>query len=248
MESTQLIFGIHAVLEALNTGKQIEKILLKKGMEGGHITHICSLCRDRNIPVQYVPIEKMDRTASGRHQGVVAFLAHLDYIPLEEAVEDALAAQPNPLFLLLDGVTDVRNLGAIARTAECAGVSLIVLPAKGGAALNADAVKSSAGALFRIPVSRVPNLRMALYYLKESGFSIIGASEKGATSLFDTHMCGPTAIVFGAEDTGISPQVRALCNHQVFIPMQGKISSLNVSAAAAAVLFEAVRQRLKPME
>ena len=243
MESPPLIFGIHAVLEALNSEQQIEKIFVKKGAEGGHIDHLLSLSRARHIPVQYVPIEKLDRTVTGRHQGIVAYIAQLEYIPLEAAVEAALSTQPHPLVLLLDGVTDVRNLGAIARTAECAGVSLIVLPAKGGAAVNADAVKSSAGALLRIPVSRAPNLRMALYYLKESGFSIVGTGEKGATCLFDTDMCGPTAVVLGSEDAGISASVWTLCDRHTFIPMQGKISSLNVSAAAAAVLFEAVRQR-----
>ncbi|MCL2502214.1 MAG: 23S rRNA (guanosine(2251)-2'-O)-methyltransferase RlmB, partial [Bacteroidales bacterium] len=244
MESTHLIFGIHAVLEALALGKKIEKIMLKKGIDGINIDKIVQLCREQHIPVQYVPMEKLDRTVAGRHQGVVAYMAQIAYISLEEGVEAALAANPHPMVLLLDGVTDVRNLGAVARTAECAGVSLIILPAKGGAALNADAVKSSAGALLRVPVSRVPNLRMALYYLKESGFSLISTAEKAPVSIFDTDMRGPAAIVLGAEDTGISPPVLALCDHQTFIPMQGKISSLNVSAAAAAVLFEAVRQRI----
>lgn len=244
METTHFIFGVHAVLEALDSGKQIEKILLKKGEEGGQSDKIGSICRERHIPVQYVPIEKLDRTVSGRHQGVIACMALLEYTPLEKGVEGALASSPHPIILLLDGVTDVRNLGAIARTAECAGVSLIILPAKGGAALNAEAIKSSAGALLHLPVSRVPNLRMAIYYLKECGFSITGATEKGALSLFTTNLSGRVAIVLGAEDTGISPSVTALCDQLTSIPMQGKISSLNVSAAAAAVLWEAVRQRM----
>jgi len=238
-----LIFGVHAVLEALNSGKQIEKILLKKGMEGGHVDHITALCREKQIPVQYVPIEKLDRTVLGRHQGTIACMAQLEYVALEEAVETVLAAKPHPMVLLLDGVTDVRNLGAIARTAECAGVSLIILPAKGGAALNADAVKSSAGALMRLPVSRVSNLKVALYYLKESGFSIVATTERAGTSIFDTDLRGPVAIVLGAEDTGISAPVLGLCDHQAFIPMMGSIASLNVSAAAAVVLFESIRQR-----
>ena len=238
-----LIFGIHSVLEALTSGKKLEKILLKKGMEGANIDKISQLCWEQHIPVQYVPIEKLDRTVSGRHQGVVAYIAQLEYISLEEGVEAALAAHPHPIVLLLDGVTDVRNFGAITRTAECAGVSLIILPAKGGAAINADAVKSSAGALLRIPVARVSNLKVALYYLKESLFSVVAASEKGVESIYDTDMRGATAVVLGAEDTGISASILALCDHNASIPMHGQIVSLNVSAAAAVVLFEAVRQR-----
>jgi len=237
------IFGIHAVIEALTSGKKIERVILKKGMEGVNIDTITKLCHSQHIPVQYVPIEKLDRTVSGRHQGVIAIVGQLEYVPLEEAIEAAVAANPHPIVLLLDGVTDVRNFGAIARTAECAGVSLIVLPAKGGAAVNADAVKSSSGALLRIPVTRVPNLRMAIYYLKERGFTVVAATEKEGNSIYDTNMRGATAVVLGAEDTGISTSVLALCDFKTSIPMHGNISSLNVSAAAAVVLFEAVRQR-----
>ena len=237
------IFGIHAVIEAITSGKKIEKVLLKKGIDGPNIDRIVQLCQSQHIPVQFVPIEKLDRTVSGRHQGVVACIAQLDYVPLEEAIEAAITAPAPPLVLLLDGVTDVRNFGAITRTAECAGVSCIILPAKGGAAVNADAVKSSSGALLRIPISRVPNLRTALYYLKESGFTVVAATEKGGVSIFETNMRGATAIVLGAEDTGISSSVLALCDHKASIPMHGNISSLNVSAAAAVVLFEVVRQR-----
>jgi len=237
------IFGIRSVIEAITSGKKIEKILLKKGLEGINIEKIVQLCREQQIPIQYVPIEKLDRATSGRHQGVIACMAQLDYVPMEEAIEVALAANPNPLVLLLDGVTDVRNFGAIARTAECAGVSLIILPAKGGAAINADAIKSSAGALMRIPVSRVSNLRAALYYLKQSGFSVVATTEKGTISIYDTDMRSATAIVLGAEDAGISSSVLSLCDHKAVIPMKGDISSLNVSAAAAVTLFEVVRQR-----
>ena len=237
------IFGIHSVIEALNSGKKIEKILLKKGLEGVNIEKIAQLCREQHIPIQYVPIEKLDRTASGRHQGVIACIAQLEYVSLEEAIESALATTTHPLVLLLDGVTDVRNFGAIARTAECAGVSLIVLPAKGGAAINADAVKSSSGALLRIPVARVSNLKVALYYLKESGFSLLAASEKGDTLIYAADMTGATAIVLGSEESGISPAISALCHQQIAIPTYGRIASLNVSAAAAVVLFEAIRQR-----
>ena len=236
------IYGIRSVFEAINSGKEVEKILIKKGMEGANVEQIVQICHDRHIPVQHVPVEKLDKLASGRHQGIVAYIAQIGYIPLEEAIEAALTAHPHPIVLLLDGVTDIRNFGAIARTAECAGVSVIILPAKGGAAINADSIRSSAGALLRTRVSRVPNLRTALYYLKASGFAIVAATEKEGTSIFESNMCGATAIVLGAEDKGISSSVLALCNQKVSIPMQGSISSLNVSAAAAVILFEVVRQ------
>ncbi|MDR2584778.1 MAG: 23S rRNA (guanosine(2251)-2'-O)-methyltransferase RlmB [Prevotellaceae bacterium] len=238
------IFGIHSVLEALTSEKKIEKILLKKGIEGSNIDKISQLCKEQHIPIQYVPIEKLDRTVSGRHQGVIAYIAQLEYVSIEEGVETALAAHPHPIVLLLDGVTDVRNFGAIARTAECAGVSLIILPAKGGAAINPDAIKSSAGALMRIPVVRVSHLKVALYYLQESGFNILAATQKGSGLIYDANMKGATAIVLGSEETGISTAISSLCHHQVSIPMYGQIASLNVSAAAAVVLFEVVRQRI----
>lgn len=237
------IFGIHSVIEALISGKEIEKVMIKRGVEGPNIEKIAQICLEKNIPIQVVPVEKLDRSVSGRHQGVIASIAQINYSPLEVAIEGALDATPHPLVLLLDGVTDVRNFGAIARTAECAGVSLIALPAKGGAAINAESIKSSAGALLRIPISRVPNLRTALYYLKESGFSIVAATEKGDDSIYNVALQGAIAIVLGAEDKGISTSVLSLCDQKASIPMQGAISSLNVSAAAAVVLFEAVRQR-----
>ena len=238
------IFGIHSVIEAISSGKEIEKILIKKGMEGINIDKIVQLCQKKSIPIQYVPIEKLDRTTSSRHQGVIACISQITYTPLEEAIESVLATHPHPIVLLLDGVTDVRNFGAISRTAECAGVSLIIIPAKGGASINAESIKSSSGALLRIPVSRVPNLRIALFYLKENGFSIIGTTEKSGDSLFDSKMQNATAVVLGSEDKGISTSVLALCDQKVSIPMQGAIASLNVSAAAAIVLFEVVRQRI----
>ena len=244
MESTNIIFGIHAVMEALLSQTQIEKVLLKNGIENAATEKLLALCREKQVPVQYVPVEKLNRLTAGRHQGTVAFTAQIAYIPLEEAVEAACAKDRHPLVLLLDGVTDVRNFGAMARTAECAGVSIIILPAKGGATPNADAIKTSAGALLRIPICRVPNLRMAIYYLKEYGFSIVAATEQGSASITNTDMRNATAIVLGAEDVGISSSVLALCDHKAFIPMRGSIASLNVSAAAAVVLFEAVRQQI----
>ena len=243
MENTNIIFGSHAVIEALLSGKKLEKVLLRRGMEGPGTDKLLGLCQDQQVPVQFVPVEKLDRSTPGRHQGVVAYMAALDYVPIEAAVDAALEKTKNPIVVLLDGVTDVRNFGAIARTAECAGASLLVVPAKGGAAPNAEAVKTSAGALLRMPVSRVPNLRTAIYYLKESGFNIVGATEKSQDWIYKGDLIGPVALILGSEETGISSAALALCDQQLSIPLQGEIASLNVSAAAAVALFEIIRQR-----
>jgi 23S rRNA (guanosine2251-2'-O)-methyltransferase len=240
------IYGIHPVREALTGNKKMEKILIKKGMDNHSVTEIADLARQQNVPVQYVPQEKLNHMSGNRnHQGVMAVLAQLDYISLEEAVEAASANNKYPTVLLLDGVSDVRNFGAIARTCECAGVGALILPAKGGAAVNQDAIKTSAGALLRIPACKVPNLRTALYYLKESGFSVIGTVAGLNKTIYDADFCSPTAFVMGAEGKGISGGVMQLCDQLVSIPQLGEIGSLNVSAATAVVLYEAVRQRIK---
>jgi len=215
-------------------------------MDNHSVTEIADLARQQNVPVQYVPQEKLNHMSGNRnHQGVMAVLAQLDYISLEEAVEAASANNKYPTVLLLDGVSDVRNFGAIARTCECAGVGALILPAKGGAAVNQDAIKTSAGALLRIPACKVPNLRTALYYLKESGFSVIGTVAGLNKTIYDADFCRPTAFVMGAEGKGISGGVMQLCDQLVSIPQLGEIGSLNVSAATAVVLYEAVRQRIK---
>ena len=240
------IYGIHPVREALTGNKKMEKILIKKGMDNHSVTEIADLARQQNVPVQYVPQEKLNQMSGNRnHQGVMAVLAQLDYISLEEAVEAASANNKYPTVLLLDGVSDVRNFGAIARTCECAGVGALILPAKGGAAVNQDAIKTSAGALLRIPACKVPNLRTALYYLKESGFTVIGTVAGLNKTIYDADFCRPTALVMGAEGKGISGGVMQLCDQLVSIPQLGEIGSLNVSAATAVVLYEAVRQRIK---
>ncbi len=240
------IYGIHPVREALTGNKKMEKILIKKGMDNHSVTEIADLARQQNVPVQYVPQEKLNHMSGNRnHQGVMAVLAQLDYISLEEAVEAASANNKYPTVLLLDGVSDVRNFGAIARTCECAGVGALILPAKGGAAVNQDAIKTSAGALLRIPACKVPNLRTALYYLKESGFTVIGTVAGLNKTIYDADFCLPTAFVMGAEGKGISGGVMQLCDQLVSIPQLGEIGSLNVSAATAVVLYEAVRQRIK---
>ena len=238
------LYGMHPVAEAVRQGRRFERILFRKGLEGEQFRALLGAVEERGIPHQFVPAEKLNRLVKGAHQGVLAYLAQIEYVPFEEMVEGALSRKANPVFLLLDGVSDVRNLGAIARSAECAGVDGIVVPEKGSAAIHADAVKTSAGALLRVPVARVANLRVAMYYFRESAFQIVAASEKAEDSLYDVNFRKATVIVMGSEGQGISDPVLSLCTVGARIPMAGETGSLNVSVAAAVVLFEAVRQRL----
>ena len=177
-ETTHYIYGMRPVTEAVRNGRKFEKVLFKQGMEGSQYRELLELLTENGIPFQFVPFQKLNSLVRGAHQGVVAYISQIDYVPYEEMIELAMSRKEAPLFLLLDGVSDVRNFGAIARTAECAGVDGIILPAKGGAAINADAVKTSAGALLRIPTAKVTNLKLPLYYLLESGFQVVAATEK----------------------------------------------------------------------
>lgn len=244
-QKTNYLFGMHPVFEAISAGKNIEKVLLKKGLTGEQFQALFTLLQEKNIPFQFVPQERLDKITRARHQGVIATIPSVDYLSLEDAVEKAFQKRENPLFLLLDGVSDVRNFGAIARTAECAGVDCIILPAKGGASITPDSIKTSAGALLRIDVCKVPNLKTAAYYLLQSDVQLVTATEKADGYLYDVDLKGATAIVMGSEDKGISDPIRKLATAEAKIPMAGKIGSLNVSNAAAIILYEAVRQRVK---
>ncbi len=241
---TQYLFGMHPVMEAVKTGKKLEKVLFKQGLEGPQFRELMELLKIREIPFQFVPVEKLNRSVRGAHQGVLAYISQIDYVDLEQLVNDALGMSENPVLMILDGVSDVRNLGAIARSLECAGGHGIIVPAKGGAAINAEAIKSSAGALRRIDACKVPNLRVAAYYLKQSGFRLIAATEKVDRKIYDVDMTGPCAIIMGSEGKGISKAMLDLADDKAAIPMAGEISSLNVAAASTVMLYEAVRQRL----
>ena len=243
-QQMQYLFGIHPVMEAVRAGKKFDKVLLKQGMEGGQAGELMNLLKQNGIPVQFVPVERLNKTVRGAHQGVVAYISKIDYVPYEELIDTALAMKPAPAIVILDGVSDVRNLGAIARTLECAGGAGIIVPAKGGAAINSEAIKASAGALMRLSVSKVPNLGLAVYYLKQSGFKVVAVTEKTQGLIYDTDLTGPCAFIMGSEGKGISDSVLALCDVMARIPMRGDIGSLNVSVAASLMLFEAVRQRL----
>ncbi len=238
-----LVFGIRPVVEAIEAGKQIEKLYIRKGAEGQLMTELRDLCLRHRIRTQEVPVEKLNRLTRGNHQGVVAQISPIGYVELNDILE-RVPEDETPLIVLFDGVTDVRNFGAIARSAECAGAHGLIVPLKNAAPVNSEAIRSSAGALTAIPVCRVGSIRNTLKALQAEGYQVVGATEKSRKLLYDADFRKPTVLVMGAEDTGISKEVLKLCDEQLAIPMIGKIESLNVSAAAAVLLFEIVRQRI----
>ena len=240
----QYLFGMHPVLEAIKAGKKFDTVMLKQGLEGPQFKELMDLMKENEIPFQFVPVERLNRAARGAHQGVLAYISEIEYVDIEQLVNNALGRSENPLLVILDGVSDVRNLGAIARSLECAGGHGIIVPAKGGAAINADAVKASAGALMRMDTCKVSNLRVAAYYLQQSGFRLIAATEKTDNLIYDVDMTGPCAIIMGSEGKGISQSMLDLADAKAAIPMSGEITSLNVSVASAVIMYEAVRQRL----
>lgn len=244
IDKSQVVFGIRAVIEAIESGKQVDKVLMKKDLGGELARELLSVTREYNVPVQRVPVERINKVTRKNHQGVIAFMAAVDYYHVDDIVPALYDEGINPLVVVLDGVTDVRNFGAIARTCECAGVNCIVIPERNSVSVNADAVKTSAGALNYLPVCRERNLVKAVHYLRDSGFKVMGASEKTDLNYTKADFTGPVAIVLGAEDTGISTDVLKLCDTLVAIPEFGQINSLNVSVAGGIMIYEVVRQRL----
>lgn len=241
----QFIYGIHPVEEAIKSGKEIEKIFLQNGLRNDAINAVFRLVREHQIPFQYVPVEKLNRLKPNvNHQGVIASLSNISYQPFEEVLTSVFEKGENPFFLILDRITDVRNIGAIARTAECTGVHAIIVPATNSALINSEAIKSSAGALLRIPICRNANLKNVIFYLKESGLQIVAATEKSSKDFFKVDFTKPTAVIMGSEEDGISNEYLKLSDERVKIPMAGEISSFNVSVACGIVLFEGLKQRL----
>ena len=238
-----LIFGIRPVVEAIEAGREIEKLYIRKGAEGQLMTELRDLCLRHRVHVQEVPVEKLNRLVRGNHQGVVAQIAAIAYVQLDDILE-RVPDDETPLVVVFDGVTDVRNFGAIARAAECAGAHGLIAPLKNSAPVNAEAIRASAGALTTIPVCRVGSIRNTIKTLQAEGFQVVAATEKSRKLLYDADLRRPTALVMGAEETGISKEVLKLCDERLAIPLIGRIESLNVSAAAAVMLFEVVRQRI----
>lgn len=244
-DKNQLIFGRHPVVDAIRAGKDIDKVMLQKGTTGNVEKELRKLCKQHNIPLQYTPKERIARYAKGKnHQGVIAFLALIPYYKIADLLPLLFEQHYPPLLVVLDGVTDVRNFGAIARTAEGAGAHGIIVPSKGSALINADAMKTSAGALSHLPVCRETSISAAVDFLLLSGVQVV-ASELGAPNrLQDIDFTVPTAIVMGAEGEGINPGVLRKASKRFLIPMQGKTDSFNVSVAAGMILYESMCQRV----
>ena len=237
------VFGIHAVREAISAGKDIDRVLIRRGGGSDLFKELLAELRLFDIPVQQVPVEKLNRITRKNHQGVIAWLSQVSYSDISTVLPTIYESGQDPLILLLDGVSDVRNFGAIARSAECAGVHAIVIPFSGSAAINSDAIKTSAGALHRITVCRERDLVTAARFLRDSGLKLFAATEKAEEVLYEADMRGPVGIIMGSEDRGVSNALLKDSDHWISIPMKGSISSLNVSVAAGIILFEAVRQR-----
>ena len=235
---------MRSVIEAIDADKVIDKILLQKGLSNELYNQLRKAISGKDIPIQFVPPEKLSRITSKNHQGVVAFVAQVTYYEVEDMLAQVFEKGKTPLVLILDRITDVRNFGAIARSADCAGVDFIVIPSRGAAQINADAVKTSAGALNRMPVCREENLKDTIEYLKESGLQIISCHEKTESYHYNADLTKPTAIIMGSEENGISNEYLKRSDMQVKIPMLGNIASLNVSVATGIILFEAVKQRI----
>lgn len=242
-EKNEMIFGVRAVIEAIEAGKEIDKVLVKKDIQSDLSKELFAVLKGKMIPVQRVPVERINRITKKNHQGVVAFISAVTYQKVEDLVPFLFEEGKNPMLLLLDGITDVRNFGAIARTCDCAGMDGIIIPARNSVSVNADAMKTSAGALHTLPVCRESSITDTIKFLKNSGFKIIGATEKGDYDYTKANYKDPVCIIMGAEDTGIPYEHLSLCDEWVKIPIMGNIESLNVSVAAGVLMYEALKQR-----
>ncbi|NQV77718.1 MAG: 23S rRNA (guanosine(2251)-2'-O)-methyltransferase RlmB [Lutibacter sp.] len=237
------IFGIYPILEAVSANINIDKLFIQKGIVNPKIDAIVKSLERKNASISIVPFEKLAKLTRGNHQGIVAITSPIAFSNLEEIVENVIELKKTPLFLILDQISDVRNFGAILRTAECTGVDAVIIQKKGGAPVTGDTVKTSAGAIFKIPICKVDHIKDAIYYLQGSGISTVGATEKTEDSLYVLELNKPLAIVMGSEDKGISKSVLDILDHKASLPLLGEINSLNVSVACGAFLYEVVRQR-----
>lgn len=239
MQDQHIIFGNHSVLEALKSDKALDKIMILKDSDSHQ--DIFKLANDLNVKVSFVPHQKFRKYQSKNHQGVVAFMSPVDFVDFETTINKALEENKEAIFLLLDGITDVRNFGSILRTAECTGVSAVIIPQQGSARINEDMVKTSAGAIFNIPLCKVNHLKDAIYFLQASGVTLVGATEKANDSLFESQIAKPVGLIMGSEGFGIHHGILKLLDHTYHLPMKGKTQSLNVSVACGLFLYELMR-------
>lgn len=243
-ENDSMIFGLRPMIEALKAGKEIDRLVVQTGLKNELFGELMSLLKKNNVPFQYVPVEKLNRLTSKNHQGVVGYISSIEYHKIADILPAVFEKGKMPLLLILDRITDVRNFGAIARTAECSGVDAIIIPSRGAAQINADAIKTSTGALHKIPVCREDNLKDTIEFLRESGLQVIACTEKTKDNYYEHDYSLPVAIIMGSEENGISSDYLKLADAHAKIPMLGEIDSLNVSVATGIILYEAVRQRL----
>jgi len=245
MQNEHQIFGIRAIIEAINAGKEIDKIFIQKEAQGELMQELMKTMKKGNINFSYVPVEKLNKLSKfNNHQGAVASIAPIKFVELEGLIETISESEKTPLILILDQISDARNFGAIIRTAECTGVDAIIIGKQGAAPVNGDTVKTSAGAVFNIPICKVDHIKDAIFYLQGSGYVTVAATEKTENNIYDINFNQPIAIVMGSEDKGVNPSVLKIIDEKAKLPMYGTISSLNVSVACGAFLYEAVRQRL----
>ena len=238
------IFGVRPVMEAIEAGKTIDKIFLQNGLLGPTIAELKNLLKKHNIRANYVPIEKLNRFTRKNHQGEVAFISDVPFYNITNVLPQIFEDGRTPFILILDRLTDVRNFGAICRTAECVGIDAIIIPEKGAAPINSDAIKTSAGAIYNVKICKEKNLAHTLDFLQQSGLKVYSATEKAEKLVYDVELNIPVAIVMGNEETGISKEVLHRCDEKIKLPIEGKTQSLNVSVACGALLYEAVRQKL----
>lgn len=244
MSKENIIVGIHPIIEALKAGKEVEKVLIQQDIKGAGLTELRKAIKQAKVPYTHVPIQKLNKISKVNHQGVIAFTSAIETADIETLLPTFFEKEKAPLLLLLDRVTDVRNFGAIARTAECVGVDAIIVPKRESAQINEIALKTSAGALNKIPVCKVDNLTDAVMFLQASDVKVFCCTEKTEDTIYASDYTGPTAIVMGNEEKGVSNQILKITDGRAKIPMVGDISSLNVSVATAVILYEALKQRL----
>jgi 23S rRNA (guanosine2251-2'-O)-methyltransferase len=243
MEKEHQIFGIRAIIEAIQAGKEVDKVFIQKEISGELMKDLMKVMKRANINFSYVPVEKLNRLTPNNHQGAVATISPIGFIELEHLVESTIASGTKPLFLILDQISDARNFGAIIRTAECTGVNGIIVQKSGSAPVNGDTVKTSAGAVFNVPICKVEHIKDAIFYLQGSGIKTVAATEKTDQNIYDVALNEPVAIIMGSEERGINPSVLKIVDEKAKLPMFGSIGSLNVSVACGAFLYETVRQR-----
>ncbi len=242
-QKQEMVYGIRPLLEAIQSGKEVEKVLIQKGLRNDNFAELMKLIKSENVPFQFVPPEKLRRVTRKNHQGVIGFISPVTFYQIEDVLPSIYEDGRMPFIIIMDRITDVRNFGAILRSAEGAGIDAVIIPSRNSAQLNSGTIKSSAGAIFKIPICRSDNLKTTIDFLKDSGLQIVAASEKAEKVHFESSLTGPLALILGSEDEGVSEEYLKQTDNLVKIPMMGEVESLNVSVAAGILMFEVVRQR-----